>query len=128
MKGNKAVLFIVIIALLAISAVVVSITVFFQNNETQKGHEMSMEGIIAKKEDTRILVISGKSEEELKGQTEAIMLEGVKEAIWFSLSLDQVESVNEYDQVRVTYSGVNESFPGQANANGITQINNEKTE
>jgi len=125
LKGNKAVLLIVIIAMIAISAVVWSISVFYQNNETQSGLALSMEGIVVKKEDVRILVISGKNEDELKGQTEEEMLEGVTEAIWFTLSMDQVQSVKEFDRVRMSYSQVQESFPGQASANSMKILNDE---
>ena len=84
-----------------------------------------MEGIVAKKEDARILVISGKDKDELKGQTEEEMLEGVAEAIWFSLSLDQAQSVKEFDRVRMSFSQVKESFPGQASANSMKILNDE---
>jgi len=126
MKGNKAVLLIILIAIIAISAIIVSITAFYQNNQTQSGNAMSIDGIVVKKEDQRILVISGVEAEELKGQTEEEMLEGVTNAIWFSLSIDQMKIVNEYDYVRITYSNIDESFPGQASANTIKVLNDEK--
>lgn len=125
MKGNKTVVLVVLVALIAISAVVTSITFFYQNNQTQNGNVMSIEGIVVKVEDQRALVISGKSAEELKGKSEVEMLEGIQEAIWFSLSIDQLKIVNEYDFVRITYSQVNESFPGQANANNIEILSEE---
>ncbi|WP_075619363.1 YobA family protein [Paenisporosarcina indica] len=128
MKGNKVVILIVVIALIAISAVVGSITLFFQNNETQRGHASSIEGIVAKKENARILVISGKNETELKGKTEEEMLEGVKDAIWFSLSIDQTQSVREFDRVQVKYNQIEKSFPGKASANSMKILSDESTE
>lgn len=125
MKGNKAVLLIVIILLAALVAVVFSITSFYQKNETQNGYSKAIEGTVAKIEDSRILVISGKDADELKGQTEEEMLKGVSEAIWFSLSIDQVKSVQEMDSVRITYSKVSESFPGQSSANSVKNISDE---
>lgn len=125
MKGYKTVVLVLLIAMIAISAVVASITFFYQNNQTQNGNEMSIEGTVAKMEDQRVLVISGKVAEELKGKSEVEMLEGIQEAIWFSLSIDQLKIVNEYDFVRITYSQVNESFPGQANANNIEILSEE---
>ena len=125
MKGIKAVLLIVIILLAALVAVVFSITSFYQKNETQNGYSKAIEGTVAKIEDSRILVISGKDADELKGQTEEEMLEGVSEAIWFSLSIDQVKSVQEMDSVRITYSKVSESFPGQSSANSVKNISDE---
>ena len=53
------------------------------------------------------------------------MLKGVSEAIWFSLSIDQVKSVQEMDSVRITYSKVSESFPGQSSANSVKNISDE---
>jgi hypothetical protein len=127
MKGNKAVILVILIAMIAISAVVVSITLFYQNNQTQNGQEMSIDGTVAKIEDQRVLVISGKVAEELKDKSEVEMLEGIQEAIWFSLSIDQLKIVNEYDYVRITFSQVNESFPGQANANNIEILSQKPT-
>jgi hypothetical protein len=128
MKGSKAVLLLVIVGLVAIAAVVGSISIFFKNNETQSGHAMSIEGTVAKKDDASILVISGKDENELKGKTEEEMLEGVEEAIWFSLSIDQTQQVVEFDNVRIKYSHVNESFPGKASANSIEILDDESTD
>jgi hypothetical protein len=125
MKGNKAVILIVIIVLAALAAIVFSITSFYQKNETQNGYSKAIEGTVAKIEDSRILVISGKDAAELKGQTEEEMLEGVSEAIWFSLSIDQVKTVQEMDSVRITYSKVSESFPGQSSANSVKNISDE---
>ena len=125
MKGIKAVLLIVIILLAALVAVVFSITSFYQENETQNRYSKAIEGTVAKIEDSRILVISGKDADELKGQTEEEMLKGVSEAIWFSLSIDQVKIVQEMDSVRITYSKVSESFPGQSSANSVKNISDE---
>jgi hypothetical protein len=125
MKGNKAVLLIVIILLAALVAIVFSITSFYQKNETQNGYSKAIEGTVAIIDDSRILVISGKDADELKGQTEEEMLEGVSEAIWFSLSIDQVKTVKEMDSVRITYSKVSESFPGQSSANSVKNISDE---
>lgn len=122
MKGNKAVLLIVVIVLVAVATIVYTITSFYQNNETQNGYSQSIEGTVAKIDDARILVIKGKNASELEGQTEEEMLEGVSEAIWFSLSIDQVKTVDEWDTVRITYSTVSESFPGQASANGVKNL------
>jgi flagellar basal body-associated protein FliL len=125
MKGNKAVLLVVIIVLAALAAVVFSITSFYQKNETQNGYSKAIEGTVAIIDDSRILVISGKDAAELKGHTEEEMLEGVSEAIWFSLSIDQVKAVNELDTVRITYSKVSESFPGKASANSVKNLSDE---
>jgi len=125
MKGNKAVFLIVIIVLAALAAIIFSISSFYQNNQTQQGFSQSFEGTVAKIDDSRILVIKGKDATELKGQTEEEMLEGVSEAIWFSLSIDQVKTVEEMDSVRISYSSVNESFPGQASANSVKIISDD---
>lgn len=122
MKGNKAVLLIIVIVLVALATIVFTITSFYQNNQTQNGYSQSIEGTVAKIDDSRILVISGKDRAELEGQTEEEMLEGVSEAIWFTLSIDQIKTVNELDTVRITYSTVSESFPGQASANGVKRL------
>ena len=125
MKGNKAVLLIVVIVFVALATIVYTITSFYQNNEIQNGYSQSIEGTIAKIDDARILVIKGKEAAELEGQTEEEMLEGVSEAIWFSLSIDQIKTVNDLDTVRITYSDVSESFPGQASANGVKNLSDE---
>lgn len=125
MKGNKAVFLIVIIVLAALAAIIFSISSFYQNNQTQQGFSQSFEGTVAKIDDSRILVIKGKDAAELKGKSEEEMLEGVSEAIWFSLSIDQVKTVKEMDSVRINYSSVNESFPGQASANSVKVLSND---
>lgn len=125
MKGNKAVLLIVIFVLAALAAIIFSISSFYQNNQTQQGFSQSFEGTVAKIDDSRILVIKGKDAAELKGKTEEEMLEGVSEAIWFSLSIDQVKTVKAMDSVLISYSSVNESFPGQASANSVKILSNE---
>ena len=125
MKGNKAVLLIIVIVLAALATIVFTITNFYQNNETQKNFSESIEGTVAIIDDDRILVISGKVRAELEGQTEEEMLEGVNEAIWFTLSMDQVKTVNEFDNVRVSYSTVSETFPGKASANGVKNLSDE---
>ncbi|PUB14600.1 DUF3221 domain-containing protein [Paenisporosarcina sp. OV554] len=125
MKGIKAVILIVIILFAALVAVVFSITSFYQKNETQNGYSKAIEGTVAIIDDSRVLVISGKDADELKGQTEEEMLKGVSEAIWFSLSIDQVKTVQEMDSVRITYSKVSESFPGQSSANSLKNISDE---
>jgi len=122
MKGKKAVFLVVILTLIAVASVVVSITLFFQNNQTQNGSSMSIEGTVAKIDDARVLVISGKDATELEGKTQEEMLKGVSEAIWFTLSIDQLKNVKELDSVRITYSKVAESFPGQASANSVEKI------
>ncbi|QBP39935.1 YobA family protein [Paenisporosarcina antarctica] len=122
MKGKKAVILVVLLSLIAIAAVVVSITIFFQNNPTQFGSSMSIEGTVAKIDDTRVLVISGKDATDLDGQTEQEMLKEIDEAIWFTLSMDQLKIVKEFDSVRVAYSQIDQSFPGQASADRIEKI------
>lgn len=122
MKGKKAVILVVILTLIAISAIVVSITIFFQNNPTQIGNSMSIEGTVAKIDDARVLVISGKDATELDGQTEQEMLKDINEAIWFTLSIDQLKKVKEFDSVRVTYSQIDQSSPGQASADSVEII------
>lgn len=122
MKGKKAVILVVILTLIAISAIVVSITIFYQNNPTQIGNSMSIEGTVAKVDDARMLVISGKDATELDGQTEQEMLKDISEAIWFTLSIDQLKKVKEFDSVRVTYSQIDQSSPGQASADSVEII------
>ena len=68
MKGNKAVLLIVVIVLVALATIVYTITSFYQNNETQNGYSQSIEGTVAKIVDARILVIKGKEAAELSYQ------------------------------------------------------------
>lgn len=122
MKGKKAVILVVILTLIAVASIVVSITIFFQNNPTQIGNSMSIEGTVAKIDDARVLVISGKDATELDGQTEQEMLKDISEAIWFTLSIDQLKKVKEFDSVRVTYSQIDQSSPGQASADSVEII------
>lgn len=123
MKGNKAVILIVLIVIIAIAIIVGSITMFYQNNQKQNGNALAIEGIVAKIDNARILVISGEiNAAEIQGQTEEEMLKNANEAIWFSLSIDQLKRVNEFDTVRITYSGIDDSFPGQASANSVKNL------
>lgn len=125
MKGKKAVILISTTAVVAIAAVVISISMFFQSNQTQNKNAIWIEGTVAKKEAARILVVSGKDETELKGLTEEEMVEGASDAIWFSLSIDQVKNVSEFDKVRISYSHVSESYPGKASANSVRILDEE---
>lgn len=122
MKGNKAVLLIISIVLIGIVAVVGSITLYYQNNQTQNPSAMSIEGTVAIMDGQRILVVNGVDVEELNGKTEEEIVDGATEAIWFSLSIDQREIVEEYDEVRISYSKIDESFPGQAVANTVNVL------
>ncbi|WP_019414724.1 DUF3221 domain-containing protein [Paenisporosarcina sp. TG20] len=125
MKGNKAVVLIILIVITAIAIIVGSITMFYQNNQIQSGNALAIEGFVAKIDNARILVISGeKNAAEIQGQTEEEMLKNANEAIWFSLSLDQLRKVNEFDTVRITYSSIDDSFPGQASANSVLNLSN----
>ena len=123
MKGNKAVLLIISIVLIGIVAVVGSITLYYQNNQTQNPTAMSIEGTVAIMDGQRILVVNGVDVEDLKGKTEEEILDGATEAIWFSLSIDQREIVEEYDKVHISYSTIDESFPAQAVANTVNVLN-----
>lgn len=122
MKGNKAVLLIISFVLIGIAAVVGSITFYYQNNQTQNPSAMTIEGTVTIMDGQQILVVNGVDTEELKGQTEDEIIGGATEAIWFSLSIDQREIVKEYDEVRITYSKVDQSFPGQAVANTVNVL------
>lgn len=122
MKGNKAVLLIISIVLIGIAAVVGSITLYYQTNQTQNPSAMSIEGTVAIMDGQQILVVNGVDTEELKGQTEDEIIDEATEAIWFSLSIDQREIVKEYDEVQITYSKIDDSFPGQAVANTVNVL------
>ena len=122
MKGNKAVVLIISIVLIGIAGVVGSITFYYQNNQMQNPSAMSIEGTVAIMDGQRILVVKGVDAEELKGQTEEEIVDGATEAIWFSLSIDQREIVKEYDEVRISYSKIDQSFPGQAVANTVNVL------
>jgi len=122
MKGNKAVLLIISIVLIGIAAVVGSITLYYQTNQTQNPSAMSIDGTVAIMDGQQILVVNGVDTEELQDQTEDEIIDGATEAIWFSLSIDQREVVKEYDKVRITYSKIDESFPGQAVANTVNVL------
>ncbi len=122
MKGNKAVVLIISIVLIGIAAVVGSITFYYQMNQTQNPSAMSIEGTVAIMDGQRILVVNGVDKEELKGQTEDEIIDGATEAIWFSLSIDQREIVKEYDEVHITYSKIEESFPGRAVATTVNVL------
>lgn len=122
MKGNKAVVLIISLVLIGIAAVVGSITFYYQMNQTQNPSAMSIEGTVAIMDGQRILVVNGVHTEKIKGLTEDKIIDEATEAIWFSLSIDQREIVKEYDEVHITYSKIEESFPGQAVANTVNVL------
>ncbi|WP_144510687.1 DUF3221 domain-containing protein [Bacillus sp. FJAT-22090] len=124
MKGKYTVLVIIGIVVIAIGATFYFIMQFFENNPTQPQPTGYMTGIIVDiDENGRALVVSGLSVEEAKSLTVQDILESSKEAAWFSLTMDQRNQIKLYDEVKIGYERLNESYPAQGSAKTLEMLN-----
>lgn len=125
MKGKYTVGIVIAILLIAIGATFYFITQFFEDNPTQPQQPTSYtEGIIIDiKDKTSILVVGGLPIDEAKNMSVEEALESGNDAIWFSLTIGQLDPLKLYDEVKVGYTTLAESYPAQGTAKTIEKLN-----
>lgn len=124
MKGKYTVGILIAIVLVAIGASFYFIMQFFEDNPTQPQQPTDyIEGVIIDIQDTSILVIGGLSVDEAKNISVEEALETGNDATWFSLTMDQRNSLKSYDEVKVGYTELDESYPSKGTAKTIEKIN-----
>lgn len=124
MKGKYAVGILIAIVFVAIGASFYFIMQFFEDNPTQPQQPTDyIEGVIIDIQDTSILVIGGLSVDEAKNMSVEEALETGNDATWFSLTMDQRNSLKSYDEVKVGYTELDESYPSKGTAKTIEKIN-----
>ncbi|MFS1514615.1 YobA family protein [Chengkuizengella sp. SCS-71B] len=117
--------------LLLIIITAVSVTACSNNiNNSEKGTvsedgAMSEEGYIISKDKDRILVVGGISQEDVQSTSVEDILNGKgSSAAWFDIPDDlQVGDLQVGQKVKVWFSVMAESYPGQATAQKVQVIN-----
>ncbi|WP_391205016.1 YobA family protein [Psychrobacillus sp. L4] len=123
MKGKYTVFIILAVILIAIGATFYFVMQFFENNPTQPQPTGYRTGVIVEMKDNSILVVSNLSEEEARNLSVEEAMDTGKDATWFSLTMDQRNQLKLYDEVKVGYEGLNESFPAQGSAKTVEKLN-----
>jgi len=123
MRGKYTVGILITILLLAIGGSIYFIMQFFEDNPNQPQRPTSYtEGIIIDILDTSILVIDGLSMEDAKNMSVEEALEVGKNATWFSLGMDQRSQLKLYDEVKIGYITLEESYPAKGTARTIEKL------
>ncbi|MFF2753816.1 YobA family protein [Psychrobacillus sp. NPDC058041] len=123
MKGKYTVFIILAIILVAIGATFYFVMQFFEDNPTQPQPIGYSTGIIVEMNDSSILVVSDLSEEEARNLSVEEATDTGKNATWFSLTMDQRNQLKLYDEVKVGYETLDESFPAQGTAKTVEKLN-----
>lgn len=123
MKGKYTVFIILAIIFIAIGATFYFVMQFFENNPTQSQPIGYRTGIIIEMNDNSILVVSDLSGEEARKLTVEEATNTGKDATRFSLTMDQRNQLKLYDEVKVGYENLNESYPAQGSAKTVEKLN-----
>ncbi|SDN43534.1 Protein of unknown function [Psychrobacillus sp. OK028] len=124
MKGKYTVGILIGILLMAVGASFYFIMQFFENNPTQPQHPTGyIEGIIIDIQDTTILVVGGLTADEAKNMSVDEALATENEATWFSMTMDQRSRLKLFDEVKVGYTALDESYPARGTAKTIENLN-----
>ncbi len=123
MKGKSTVFILIAVILLALGATFFFIMKFFDENPTQPKPTTYTTGVIVEiKDNSSMLVISDISVDEAKSSTVEELLQQGNEATWFTFSLGQASELELYDQVKVGYTTIKESYPAQGAAQTVEKI------
>lgn len=124
MKGKRAVFLIIGLVLLANVLAFGSIQWFFNTSLDQNDSSdlMEMEGLVVEIDNQKVLLIEGLTLKEAEGKSTEELLNESLNAIWFSLSIDQLDGIKKYDRLKVKFDRVAESYPGQASAKRVEII------
>lgn len=124
MKGKSTVILILVVLAVALSATFYFITQFFENNPTQPQPTGYITGIIVDMKDGgSILVVSDLTAEEVENISVQEAIDTGKNATWFSLTMDQRNGLKLYDEVKVGYESLDESYPAQGSAKTLEKLN-----
>jgi hypothetical protein len=119
MRGKRAVFLVIGLILLTIVIGIGSMQLFFNTTLKQLEPSNSIEGVVVEIDDQKVLLIEDLSKEEVEGKSTEELLDKGQNAIWFSLSIDQLKGIEQYNQLKVYYDQVAESYPGQASAKHV---------
>jgi hypothetical protein len=112
-----------VIIFIAIGATFYFVTKFFENNPTQPQPTGYITGVIVDINDSgNMLVVSDLSEEEAKSLSVEEAMNAGKNPTWFSLTMDQRNSVKLYDEVKVGYESLDESYPAKGSAKTLEKL------
>ncbi|WP_160646798.1 YobA family protein [Chengkuizengella marina] len=107
--------------------IITSVSIIACSNDVSSSEEstMSEEGYIVSKDKDRILVIGGISLEDVQSYSPEDILNGKgSSAVWFYIPDDlQVGDLQVGQKVKVWFSEMAESYPGQATAQKLIVIN-----
>ena len=126
MRGKSTVAIILTVISIAIGATFFFITQFFEDNPTQPQPTGYITGVITdidSEAKTSVLVVEGISVEEAKTLSVEEAMAAGENATWITMSLGQRSSLVLYDEVKVGYTALSESYPSQATAKTIEKLN-----
>lgn len=124
MKGKSTVLVMLAILFIAIGATFYFVIQFFEDNPTQPQPTGYMTGIIVDiNESGNILVVGDLPVEAAKNLTVQEAIDKGTAATWFTLTMDQRNKLEIYDEVKVGYEALTESYPMQGAAKTIEKLN-----
>jgi hypothetical protein len=125
-RGKSTVAIILTVILIAVGTTIFFITQFFEDNPTQPQPTGYITGVITdidSEAKTTVLVIEGISVEEAKTLSVEEAMAAGENATWITMSLGQRSSLVLYDEVKVGYTALSESYPSQATAKTIEKLN-----
>lgn len=126
MRGKSTVAIILAIIIIAIGTTIFFITQFFEDNPTQPQPTGYITGVIIdinSEVKTTVLVVEGITVEEAKALSVEEAMAAGEDATWITMSLGQRSSLVLYDEVKVGYTALRESYPSQATAKTIEKLN-----
>ncbi|SES29745.1 DUF3221 domain-containing protein [Psychrobacillus sp. OK032] len=123
MKGRSTVAIMLALTLLAIGAIFYFIMQFYEKNPTQSKPTGYMSGIIVDMNNTSILVVGDLTAEEAKNLSVQEAIDNGKDATWFTITMGLREALEKYDEVKVGYDALAESYPMQGTAKTLEKLN-----
>ncbi|MFJ8063495.1 DUF3221 domain-containing protein [Psychrobacillus sp. NPDC096426] len=123
MKGRSTVAIMLVLTLIAIGAIFYFIMQFYEKNPTQSKPNGYMTGIIVDMNNTSILVVGDLLEEEAKSLSVQEAIDNGKDATWFTITMGQRDVLEVYDEVKVGFDTLEESFPKQGTAKTLEKLN-----
>ena len=124
MKGKFGVFLILAVLLLSIGAIFYFIMQFFEENPTQPQPTGYTTGVIIDiKDKTTILVVGGLSVEKAKSLSIQEAIDTGENATWFSTTLGQGSTLVLYDEVKVGYTTLSETYPAKGLAKTVEELN-----
>lgn len=126
MRGKSTVAIILTVILIAVGTTIFFIMQFFEDNPMQPQPTGYITGVIIdinSEAKTTVLVVEGISVEEAKALSVEEAMAAGEDATWITMSLGQRSSLVLYDEVKVGYTALSESYPSQATAKTIEKLN-----